>query len=278
MNDIEKTLVNIDFNINDSVNKEVKVYDKYIGVKKQREEVENRANRHGKRIEILNAELDELKLKKMSLLTVPALGFACFGVALLFSAPVALTVGVTVLGGATGYKVADDMVRYKMINKADERLLNRLFPSILNKKKEIKKVSNAQKNCMLKVSELSAEEELLKSEHEELVQGIDKLKQSKEAVLDLHIRKLRREYLPYHTDVEELLNKVIHDPEYFYRTVCRQLKDEEKRDIIYDMSGKSCENCQNYSCRLTQEEKEKMTNCKSWYNEVEIGMSKVLKR
>ena len=44
------------------------------------------------------------------------------------------------------------------------------------------------------------------------------------------------------------------------------------------MYGKTCENCQNHSCRLTQDEKDKMSDCKSWYNEVEIGMNKVLKR
>lgn len=278
MNDIEKALVDIDFNINDCINKEVKVYDKYLDVKKKREEAENRVNRYGKNIEVLNGELDNLRINKMSLLTVPSIGFACFGFALLFNAPIALTVGVTVLGGAAGYKMAEDMVRFKMINRTDERLLNRLFPSIVSKKKEIKKVRNAQKNCMGKVSELTTEEESLKEEHEELIYGIDKLKEYRDSVLDLHIKKLRREYLPYHTDVEDVLNKVIKDPEYFYRTVCRELKNEEKRDIVLDMSGKSCDNCQNYSCRLTQEEKEKMSNCKAWYNEVEIGMSKVLRR
>lgn len=278
MNDIEKTLVSIDFNINDCEDKEVKLYDKYLGVKQEREEIQGRVDRYGNRLVSLNEELDNLKVKKMSLLTVPSLGIACFGLAFLFNAPAALTLGITVLGGATGYKLADDMVRYKMINRADERLLNRLFPAIVSKKREIKKISNAQKNCKNKVEELSIEEEQLKGEHEELVKKIDKLKDSKESVLNLHIKKLRREYLPYHTDVEEVLNKVIRDPEYFYRTVCRQLKNEERRDIVSDMKGKSCENCQNYSCRLTQEEKDKMQNCKAWYNEVEIGMSKVLKR
>ena len=278
MNDIERTLVDIDFKISDCENKEVKIYDKYLGVKQQREEVQNRVNNYGKKIERLNEELDNLKVLKTSILTVPSIGFACFGFALLFSAPVALTVGVTVLGGATGYKLANDMVRYKMINKSDETLLIRLFPSIAKKHRELLKVNNARKNCEKKVESLSEEEALLKEEYDDLVLGHNKLNESKEKALNLLVKKLRKEYLPYFTDNKDLLDKVIRDPEYFYRTVCRELKSEERKDIVRNMKGKSCENCQNYSCRLSQDEKANITNCNAWYNEVEIGMSKILKR
>ena len=57
--DIEKTLVDIDFKISDCENKEVKIYDKYLGVKQQREEVQNRVNNYDNKI--LNKNLSYKK-------------------------------------------------------------------------------------------------------------------------------------------------------------------------------------------------------------------------
>ena len=49
---------------------------------------------------------------------------------------------------------------------------------------------------------------LTQSEYDGLVRGLEKLNESKERTLSLHIRKLRQEFLPYHTDTYELLNKL----------------------------------------------------------------------
>lgn len=276
MNSVEKNLVNIENKIKDCEKEEGILFDKYIGVKREREEVETKLVLLDDKILRLNSEYDDLKSKKISLICVPAMGVACFSFALLFSAPVALTAGITILGGACGYRFSNDVVRNKMLNGSDELLLKRVFPSVARKGREVRKAYRTKEHFNDKLEELTLEEESVKSEREDMILEIGKLRKSKDSMVNLIIEKLNRE--SSHKDMKDILDKVVKDPEHFYRSICWELSNEEKRDLALSMEGKSCENCRNFTCRLTEEEKAKLEDCKAWYNEVEIGMSKVLKR
>ena len=278
MNDLEQTLVNLDFNINDCNIRDNEVYAKYLEVKRIRELAQKRLESHNEKINVITAELDDLKVKNMSLIMVPSIGGVFVSLGLLFGVPLTLGIGIFGLGAISGFKITSDMVKYKSLNNHVEVLLNKLFPSIAKKNFELKKIYKAKNKCAESLNSLTLEEESLLEEHEELVDGIEKLKEIKDSVLDLHLSKLSREYLPCYTKLEDIINKTVNDPSQFYGDVCRELTDEERRDIILDIGGKSCNNCQNYSCCETKKETDKITDCKSWYNEEEIGMSKVLRR
>lgn len=278
MNDLEKTIVYLDMNIDDYSNKEIKTFENKQGVTSKRNQAQVRLDRISSKVKRLNQELDKLKVKKISTLTVPVIGFAGFSIAAIFASPIALTVTSTIIGGTCGYRFASDIVKYKLLNEKDNLLLERLFPTIEGKAIELDNAILKMENCKDKLEELTKEEEKLSEEYEELHDGVEKLKEVRESMYSLHIKKLSREYLPYHTSLEDVLNRTIDNPQKFYTDVCSVLTNEEKKDIVSDMPNKSCENCQNHTCRLTQEEKDKMIDCKAWYNEAEIGKSKVLRR
>lgn len=278
MNDLEKTIVNIDMNINDYSNKEIKTYEKKQNITNKRKSEQDKLTRRTSKVKRLNEELDRLKTNKISTLTVPVTAAAGLSLGLLFASPIALTVASTIIGAAGGYRLANDIVKYKMLNETSNLFLEKLFPTIEGKSIELDKATLNMDNSRNRVEELTREEEELADEYEELHDGVEKLKEIRESLYSLHIRKLNREYLPYYTNLEEILNKTIEEPNKFYTNVCRILTNEERRDIAHDIPNKSCQNCQNGECTLTQEEKAKNSNCESWYNEVEIGMSKVLRR
>ena len=258
--------------------KEIKTYERKENVTNKRKIEEDKLIRHTNKVKRLSGELEKLKINKISTLTVPVTAFAGFSLALLFASPIALTAASTLVGAAGGYRFANDIVKYKMLNKKDSLLLERLFPAVEGKAIELDKATLNMDNCKSKVEDLTHEEEELTTEHKELHEGVEKLKEIRDSLYSLHIKKLNREYLPYHTDLQEILSRTIEDLNKFYTDICRELTDEEKRDIAFDITNKTCQNCQNEECTLTQEEKEKMSNCVSWYNEVEIGKSKVLRR
>ena len=259
---------------------------------KERKRAQVKLDKYASKVKRLNEELDRLRVKKISTLTVPTVALAGLSLAAVFSSPFSLIAASTIIGGTCGYRFASDIVKYKMLNEKDNLFLERVFPSIEEKTIELENATLKMENYKSQTDRLTEEEKRLTEESIELKAGLEKLKETRESMIDLHFKKLRREYLPYHTDVEELLNKVIHDPEYFYRilnrtivdpkkfyaSVCSELTNEERKDIVLNMQGKSCENCQNHTCRKTQEEKDNMTECQAWYNEEKIGMSKVLRR
>ena len=278
MNDLEKTILNLDMNIRDYSNKEATTFEKKQGITGERNQAQVKLDRFTSKVKRLNKELDELKVKKISTITVPVIGFVGFSIAALFASPITLTIVSTIIGGTCGYRFASDIVKYKLLNEKDSLLLDRLFPTIEGKEIELDNAILKMENCKDKLQEIITEEEKISEEYEELHDGVEKLKEIRESIYSLHIKKLSREYLPYNTDIEEVLNRVIENPKEFYIKVCGELKNEEKKDIVLDMPNKKCENCQNHTCRLTQEEKAKISDCKAWYNEEEIGRSKVLRR
>ena len=66
MNDLEKTIVNIDMNINDYSNKEIKTYEKKQNITNKRKSEQDKLTRRTSKVKRLNEELDRLKTNKIS--------------------------------------------------------------------------------------------------------------------------------------------------------------------------------------------------------------------
>lgn len=278
MNDLEKKIINLDLAISDYTNKKTQVFNQRKEITEKKENIQNKLNRYSNKVKRLNEELEKIKTKKISNLTIPVLGFAGFSLAIIFSSPLAITLASTIIGASAGYRFANDIVKYKMLNEKDELLLERIFPNIEGKVIELDNASLRANNYQNKLEYLINKEQKLTEEYENLEQKIKALKNERETMINTHFKKISREYLPYYTSLDDVLNKTIENPQKFYTNVCSVLTNEERKDIVFDMQGRTCETCQNHTCRLTQEEKEKMSDCKAWYNEVEIGKSKVLRR
>ena len=183
-----------------------------------------------------------------------------------------------VLGSFCGYRLANDVVDYKLLKEGDMRLLTRLFQSINNKKQEFDKAAADRRVYSDKLAELTSLEESISEEYDELVDGIQKLEDVSKSMCDLHFSKLQRELLPHYTDLETVIGRTISNPEKFYANICNGLTRKERNDIIAEMSCKTCDNCTYTGCTLSDEEKLNAGCCSDWYNEIEIGMSKVLRR
>lgn len=278
MNDLEKTIIHLDLNISDYSNKEITTINEKENVSRERKKAQVKLDRYASKVKRINEELDRLRVKKISTLTVPTVALAGLSLAAVFSSPFSLIAASTIIGGTCGYRFASDIVKYKMLNEKDNLFLERVFPSIEGKTIELENVTLKMENYKSQTDRLTEEEKRLTEESIELKSGLEKLKETRESMIDLHFKKLRREYLPYYTDLEEILNRTIVEPKKFYASVCSELTNEERKDIVLNIQDKSCENCQNHTCRKTQEEKDNMTECQAWYNEEKIGMSKVLRR
>lgn len=278
MNDLERTIIDLNDNVDELYEKKEEAYENLLEVNKRKQNAKERVDRYNKKVDRLSNEYDKMKMNRVAVITVPCISIPLTLLSLLFGATTPLVVGIFMLGCAAGYRFASDTVYFKMLNNKDERLLCRLFPSLKRKRDFYYQSCFRCSEYEKKLKEVTEEAEHVEEEYNEIVDSIEKLKEVTSSVCDLHFGKLKRELLPYYTDLEVVIGRTISNPEKFYANICNGLTRKERNDIIQDMEGRSCANCTNANCTLSDEEKANMTNCNDWYNEVEIGMSKVLRR
>lgn len=88
------------------------------------------------------------------------------------------------------------------------------------------------------------------------------------------------------TKLDNLIDRILENPNEFYEIVCYELTAEERLFILKELENKSCMNCTNGSCRVEYQEKigtdefgkPEGSNCLGWYNAELIGRSKVLRK
>lgn len=88
------------------------------------------------------------------------------------------------------------------------------------------------------------------------------------------------------TELDKLLNKIIANPNNFYKKICDELTGEERIFILKRLENKCCMNCANESCRVEYNEKVGVdevgkpqgSECAGWFNAELIGRSKVLRK
>lgn len=88
------------------------------------------------------------------------------------------------------------------------------------------------------------------------------------------------------TKLDDLLNKILDNPNEFFKKICDELTVEERNFILKKLENKSCMNCTNKSCRVEYSEKigfdefgkPQGNECFGWFNAELIGRSKILKR
>ena len=278
MNDLEKSIIELNMSIDDLYKKRADIQSKRVEVRSRKDGAYEKERRYSNKVERLSNELDALMTKRLSLVTIPSLGVWLPLLALVFEAPLGIVAAIGILGAVSGYRFASDLVHHKMLTKGDMRLLTRLFPSIKTKSAELEKACSDRKNYSDKLVELTSEEDTINEEYDELDDGIRKLEDVSKSMCELHFSKLQRELLPHYTDLETVIGRTISNPEKFYSNICNGLTRKERNDIIAEMSCKSCENCTYTGCTLSDEEKAQNGVCENWYNEIEIGKSKVLRR
>ena len=156
MNELEKTIIDLDLRISDMEDKEIRTYDEYQDLTKRRENAEETLSRYDRKMSRESNELTDMKVRRLSMITVPTIGCSVTFLALLCSAPLSLSAAILLGGCASGYKLASDMVNYGYINSVDDRLLRRLFHSIRRKEAQIKKIKSNYDKQSVKVEELVA--------------------------------------------------------------------------------------------------------------------------
>lgn len=277
MNDLERNIIEVNASIEDLYKKRKVVQEKRIDVRSRKDGAYEKERRYSNKVERLSSELDALMTKRVALITIPSVAVWSL-LFFMLNIPVGIIGAIGLLGCAAGYRFAEDVVNHKMLGEGDMRLLTRLFPSIRNKKAVLDKAIKDKTVYSDKLEELSSEEEKINEEYDELSDGIVKLEGVSKSMCDLHFSKLQREMLPHYTDLETVIGRTISNPEKFYSNICNGLTRKERNDIIAEMSCKSCENCTYTGCTLSDEEKQASGVCENWYNEIEIGKSKVLRR
>lgn len=88
------------------------------------------------------------------------------------------------------------------------------------------------------------------------------------------------------TKLDNLLNRIVANPNDFYKIICDELTAEERVFILKQLENKCCMNCTNGSCRVEYDEKvgvdefgkPRGSECVGWFNAELIGRSKVLRK
>lgn len=88
------------------------------------------------------------------------------------------------------------------------------------------------------------------------------------------------------SDINKLIDKILQNPKEFYEKICELLTFEERNFIIKMLKDKSCQNCQNVSCKVKNSDKISLDennqplsfNCLDWYNAEQIGRSKLSRK
>lgn len=77
------------------------------------------------------------------------------------------------------------------------------------------------------------------------------------------------------TKLEDLITKVIDNPDLFYEAIALALSPEERMHIMREIKNKVCMTCRNSSCRVENDEKP-IENCICWENLSQVGKIKTL--
>lgn len=77
--------------------------------------------------------------------------------------------------------------------------------------------------------------------------------------------------------LEDLISKVIDNPDLFYESIALALSPEERLHIMKKIKNKICKTCKNSSCRVENDEKP-IENCICWENLSEVGKIKILQQ
>lgn len=277
MNDLEKSIIELNSKIDGLKKKKCEIQEKRIEVRSRKDGAYEKERRYNNKVERLSGELDKLMIKRVALITIPSLAI-WLPLLFLLNVPATIVGCIGLLGCAGGYRLASDLVSYKMLNAADERLLTRLFPRVREKKKILDKAISDRKIYTDKLIELTSEEETVNEEFDNVEDEIKQSEDSLRSMCEVHFGNLKREMQPHYTDLEIVIDRTISNPERFYSNICNGLTRKERNDIIANMSCKSCDNCTYTGCTLSDEEKANTGCCENWYNEIEIGKGKVLRR
>lgn len=278
MNDLEKNIIELNSRIDKLYVDRNEIHEKLSEVKSRKNGASEKERRYSNKVNRISKDLDKLMASRLSLITVPSLAFWLPLLGIVFQLPFVAVVGIGVLGGVAGYRFSCDLIEHKMLREGDMRLLTRLFPSIRMKKGDLDKAISDRKVYTDKLSELSDKVIKLEDELESVESNILKLEALSKSMCNIYFSKLKREADGEHTDLEVIIDRTVRNTDSFYTNICYGLTKKERNEIIAEMSCKSCDNCTNYSCDLSDEEKANTVSCSDWYNEIEIGKSKVLRR
>lgn len=278
MNDLEKNIIELNSNIADLYKKKDEIKEKLTFVRSRRSGASEKERRYSNKVNRISKDLDKLIAKRLSLITIPSLAFWLPLIGIVFQLPLIAVFGIGVFGGFVGYRFSRDLIEHKMLRESDMRLLTRLFPSINIKKGDLDKAISDKKVYSDKISELREEERKLEEEYYSIDASILKLDSLSRSMCEIYFNKLKRENDENYADLETVINRTICNPDKFYSNICNGLTRRERNEIIAQMSCKSCDNCTYTGCVLSDEEKTQTGVCENWYNEIEIGKSKVLRR
>ena len=211
------------------------------------------------------------------LIIAPITSFLTFSVLLFGGATVFFTILITLLGFIAGCGISNVLVNSNLLNKNDNLLLSRIFPSIRNKQVELEKNKYYLSHYNSLIEELNLKESFVNSQLDKILDDLSESELKYDNLIEVYFKTKEKELLPYYRELKDVIEMTIKNPEQFYINICNGLTGKERKDIIEGIECKSCANCTNISCKLTCEEKQNVNNCESWYNELEIGKSKVLK-
>lgn len=276
MSDLEKTIIDLKYSIDELTEKKYDIYDKKQELLLRKGNAEKKAERYSKKVSKLEAQLNDMLIKKLSLIISPIVGFVIFAILLFSGATPILTAFITFLGFVTGCGISNTIVNCNILNEKDYLLMGRIFSSIKDKQLELLKNRHYVEHFNSIVNELSSEESSVSADYDVIVSDLANLQSRYNSLIDFYFKKKEKELLPYYRNLEDVIKNTIKNPDQFYRNICNGLNRKEKKDIIDDIEVKNCQNCTSTSCKLTNEQKENIITCDSWYNEVEIGKSKVL--
>ena len=85
------------------------------------------------------------------------------------------------------------------------------------------------------------------------------------------------------TDLGNILNKILENPNDFFTRICDELTKEELLFILSQLENKSCTNCSNKNCAIIghinfgKSRKIQKTHCYAWINSELIGRAKVFR-
>ena len=102
--------------------------------------------------------------------------------------------------------------------------------------------------------------------------------------MDTIFRDFDEEYYEEKTKLEDLINYILGDPDWFYKRVGEELTPKE-REYIKTFIDTCCETCANGSCREELQDKIGLddfgnpmgSDCLGWKNDRLVGKYKVLK-
>lgn len=79
------------------------------------------------------------------------------------------------------------------------------------------------------------------------------------------------------TPLDKIIDKIIENPKLFYENISNELTNEEFIYIHNSIEGKTCSNCSNINCKISDSLKP-IDNCLAWSNKELVGKIKLLRK